>query len=47
MSLHEEKINLLKKYYKKIEINNSFYIAGEIPFSKFLIFFLQRHYMYL
>ena len=35
MSLHEEKINLLKKYYKKIEINNSFYIAGEIPFSKF------------
>lgn len=34
MNQHEEKINLLKKYYNKIKINNSFYIAGEIPYSK-------------
>lgn len=30
----KKKINLLKKYYNKIKINNSFYIAGEIPYSK-------------
>lgn len=34
MNQHEEKINLLKKYYKQIKTNNSFYIAGEIPYSK-------------
>ncbi|MCI9078712.1 MAG: hypothetical protein HFH68_07280 [Lachnospiraceae bacterium] len=34
MNQHEEKINLLKKYYKQIKTNNSFYIASGIPYSK-------------